>query len=90
MDQALTSPARIPATQHQRPSNLVASTLRAVGKTVSKVWRHISCPVRRGIIVVGILYVLCVESAYFFMLRDTRYHHRVKSRTKGKCEGVAY
>ena len=41
MGQALTSRARTPATQHQWPSHLVASTLRAVEHVAPKVWRHL-------------------------------------------------
>ena len=37
----LASRATIPATQHQRPSNLVASTLREMEHTTSNAWRHL-------------------------------------------------
>ena len=44
------SRARTPATQLQRPSHLVASTLRAVGHIRPRRFGAIACPLRRQII----------------------------------------
>ena len=65
MGQATMSRPITPVTQHQRPSNLVASTLRAVGHTASKIWRHlVPCEARNNR---RRRQVLCVEGTGFHL-----------------------